>query len=264
MSQKTRIPSDGHFPEQSAGVTRPRVYVAKGPDGVEKRHGARRPSWSTYQGRLTAVEPDRALAATEAIQVAIWHVIRNLVIHRHDLHDLVTRADLQSSCFGFNRVIFDMPGDSDLVDPLPMAAIVPAGECVYDQQGFQAVVEDGTLDAYGEGTVLRKIGSARQRMAIHVLSKGNDERRGVRRALETALLAERDDDQVGRIVVVPEYWDRTVRLMIQSTDDGDASRSVISNHLELVTLIDADLDVYELVRAPAAIRRPIIGVSTTP
>ncbi len=245
----TRVPPDSIPFGLEAGEVTPSSLIYMGRDGVEQR----RPNdggFYTYSDNLVVVSPERHLDITTVFQIAGYKLLCGLRFHRINLPTMIATNTFHTSEFKLDRVVFDMPEPGEMAAPEPMAVILPAGECQYEHENLITSLIDDTRDAYGKGTVLRKVSSATQRMAIHFLSEKPEERRAIKSSIERSWLTEPDDDKSGRRVVIPQYYDRQVHVFTQTSDTDDAVPQSQANKRELIVLLEMSCDLVVLVKAP--------------
>jgi hypothetical protein len=210
-------------------------------------------------GSLQQVNVAKQIDAVTVCEIALKRLLEPLVMHRHNLEALIINGDLQTSSFKFSRVNLGWPRREEQIKPLPLAVILPNGEAVYDMPNFESSLIDSTLDAYGEDTVLREVSRCTQEFAVHILSAHHEERRAIRAAFELNLLAELNDDQTGRRQIVPEYYNRCVRINLLGMEDPDDDGRAQANEHELVARFQAQVTVVQLVTSPGCIQKPIVN-----
>ncbi len=258
-----QFPPDSFRPGQRVGILDPISSVEIGADGIPIRRGADT-SRMTYLGELTPVNLERQLDSSAVCQVALSRLLRSLTMHRFNLEALIENEDLQGSSFVFTRVAIGWPRREEQLKPLPMAVILPIGETTYAMPSLEAQVLDDTFEAYGEHTVLRQTSRATQALEVHVISVHHEERRAIRAAFETFLLAEPNDDQTGRRQIIPEYYNRTVRCELLGMSDPDDEPRTRSNEIELIARFKTEVSVVQLVNGPGCLQdsRPTVVSGT--
>lgn len=259
-TQRVSYPPEAYDRRMRVGVVTPNTSVRENPDGTTKRSGFPA-GYFTHFGRLEVVHPERHIDVTVAMQIALFRVLSPMVMHRHRLESLVEGGPLETSRFRWTRVTFDLPRAGEHQGPYPMAAILASSACSYGQQSLETGLCEDTIDVFEQDTVLRKLGMATQRFAVHVLSGHHEERRGVKAAFERTFLAEPDDDQPGRKVIVEEYFRRQVQLTMVESDYPETGVDTQQNIHELVAMFDAECDVVALVRRPVDIQKPLTSVT---
>lgn len=247
---------DGH----RVGIIEPTFGIQKGTDGAEKRRPIP-PTRMTYGQTLTVKNVAAHLDSKTVCQIAVAKLLASWTMHRHNLEALLATGDLQSSSFRFDRIIFDIPRREEQEKPMPVVAIVEDAAASYDMPNLEATIDEQTIDAYGDGTVLRQVSTATVPISVHVLMAHHEERRAVRKQFELSLLAEPDDDQTGRRVIVPQYYDRTVRINLGTMQDIDSEDGTQANEFELVAKLEATVDVVQLVVHPARMSQPIVALT---
>ena len=258
MPQMVSFPPDSYAPGQRVGILDPLSSVQTGRDGIDKR---RPPDTErmTFVQRVEPVNLARQLDSSLVCQIGLRRLLEPLVMHRHNLEALIVNDDLQTSSFVFSRVALGWPRREEQLKPLPMAVILPNGDTTYDMPNLESNLIEGTEDAYGEGTVLRQVSRCTQELVVHILSAHHEERRAIRAAFELNLLAELNDDQTGRRQIVPEYYNRQVRINLLGMDDPDDDGRAQANEYELTARFQAQVAVVQLVTTPGNIQVPIVN-----
>lgn len=256
-----QFPDDSFLPGERVGILNPVSSVEVGSDGIPIRRGSDT-TRMTYLGEITPVNLERHLDSSAVCQLALARLLQSLTMHRFNLEALVQSGDIQSSSFVFARVAMGWPRREEQLKPLPMAVILPNGETVYSMPNLESNLLDDTLGAYGEHTVLRQTSRATQELEVHVLSAHHEERRAIRAAFETFLLAEPNDDQTGRRQVVPEYYNRTVRCELLGMSDPDDEPRARANEIELIARFKTEVSVVQLVNDPGCLQEPRVVVTS--
>lgn len=257
-----QFPADSYLPGERVGILNPVSSVEVGNDGIPIRRGADT-TRMTYLGEITPVNLERQLDSSAVCQLALARLLQSLTMHRFNLEALVKSSnDIQSSPFVFARVAMGWPRREEQLKPLPVAVILPNGETTYSMPSLESKLLDDTLGAYGEHTVLRQTSRATQELEVHVLSAHHEERRAIRAAFETFLLAEPNDDQTGRRQIIPEYYNRTVRCELIGMSDPDDEPRARSNEIELIARFKAEVAVVQLVNDPGCLQEPRVVVSS--
>jgi hypothetical protein len=250
--------------ERGGGPRHPANTITTTADGVEKRRGVPS-SQHTYQGAMKDADPIRHLSAKEQGQLALFRLLSSLTMYRRDLTKLITSQQLPpSSTFPLTNIVFDWPENEVELKALPQAFILADGSVPYSMPDLTTGIIEDTVDVFGEGTALRKISESLFQTTVHILCAHKEERRAVEGALERAFLAEPDDDQPGRRVVLPEYYDRTVRVMLQSTATPDDPQRAASNEWEIQAVFQIECEIVKLVTRPTYTRDPHVGVMIDP
>ncbi len=258
MPTMVSFPPDSFAPGERVGILDPLSSVQTGRDGIPKR---RPPDTGrmTFMQRVEPVNIERQLDASLVCQIALKRLLEPLVMHRHNLEALVVNDDLQTSSFVFSRVNLGWPRREEQLKPMPLATILPNGESLYDMPNLESQLIEGTEDAYGDGTVLRQVSRCSQELEVHILSAHHEERRAIRAAFEVNLLAELNDDQTGRRQIVPEYYNRQVRINLIGMDDPDEDSRAQANEHVLVARFQAQVAVVQLVTIPGHIQVPVVN-----
>lgn len=263
MPVMASFPPDSYAPGERVGILNPMSSVQTGRDGIDKRRPADTDRM-TFLQRVEPVNIERQLDASVVCQIALKRLLEPLVMHRHNLEALVVNGDLQTSSFVFTRVILGWPRREEQLKPLPLATILPNAESLYDMPNLESNLIEGTEDAYGDGTVLRQVSRCTQELMVHILSAHHEERRAIRAAFETNLLAELNDDQTGRRQIVPEYYNRLVRINMLGMEDPDGDNRAQANEYELVARFQAQVAVVQLVTTPGNVQVPIVNQTVGP
>ena len=241
------------------GAVAPSTSIRTQPDGVPKRSGIPA-SYFTHMGKLEVLNPETHLDVTAAMQIALYRLLSPMRMHRHRLESIVSGGPLETSSFEWTRVIFDMPRIGEQQDPLPAVAILASSACTYDYQSLDVGFCEDTVDVFAPDSVVRKLGTASQQFQLHCLSAHHEERRGIKAAFERTFMAEPDDDQGQRSVVIEEYFRRTARVRMPEADYPETTARDFANEHELIVTVDVDCDVCVLVKRPADIQPPINSV----
>ena len=258
---RTTYPLDSLPYGRRVGVTAPTSSIETDQFGNSKRRGATLADSTSYLGRLDEVAPEDHIDASSVMQIAIYNLLRTMTMHRRSLEAVVAGSPGPFSSFSWRKIGFDMPSVGEQEDPMPVAAIMKNSECAFDYQSLQTALIEDTVDVYGEGTVLRKIGIATQQFAVHCLSAHKEERRAIRSAFERTFLAEPNDDQAGRTIIVAQHYDQTVRVQMRSLDDAESPPREHANKHETIAIFDADVDVVVLVPRPVDFVRTVNNIT---
>lgn len=240
--------------------------IVEGPDGVERRlPNPPGPHIMGADSRVTG--GDSKIDSGSALQIGMYRLLFGLTAHRLDLQDMIDKKVVKSDAFRFVKIMFDWPRQEDEIE-FPSALITFPDDQVFKYQHFNSVVLDDTLDVFGEGTVLKRTSTLSTPMLVVVWSDHKEERRGIRAAMEDALMDEALDELIGRRVSIPEYYDRTARFTFRNIAYSDGDESAQRNQWILVATFDAEIDVVKLITTPGFLRpqfpHPNVGSDVEP
>lgn len=211
-----------------------------------------------------SLQLDRSIDAGSAIQLGCFEVLAALRFFSVDTEALVAGLPVQDGYeareMKFERLFMDWATVESDTDPIPSVAIRILGNRVYNADNLSLGLVEETVDKFGPGTVLKKVSHMTCTIRLDALFAHKDDRQGCAKALEDALLGEVDDERAGRHVVVKAYYDRVVRFILTGIDYPDDSRSAHENQWELHASLSADVDVVQLVKAPASLLPPYAPV----
>lgn len=216
----------------------------------------------TYLGQIQPADPFRDLDATSVFQIAARSILQSQRLYRHNLNKIVKNGEIDGEEFKWQKVIFDMPriGEKPV---LPMAVILATGACNYTSQSDITNLLDETVDKYGDGTVLRRLGNAVQDITIHSISAHHEERRAIKKAWEQDFLAEPNILLTGRRVTVEQYYDREVRMNLKSIEYPETEQGTLENAHVCVATFEMEVEVVRLVTRPTNIEPPITNITVT-
>lgn len=198
-----------------------------------------------------------------ALQIGLAAILHQLTFRSVDRQALLQEKRVEAGTFQIARVFFDWPDPEDNYTPgTPTALIKQEDDAKYhptgDVSGIQ-YIED-SLDCYGENTVLRCMGRVETQLALMILVPNKDDRAAIRKVLVPALMGEPLDERGGRRVVIPQYYDQLARYDLRSVEYvGDDAEKAKSHMHQIRAVVDADISVVSLVRAPAMFK-PGYGV----
>lgn len=221
------------------------------------------PTWPTVGGLAS-------LDALTAVQIGMWQILASLRPVSLDTEEYLRSGRVEAREMAVSRVMLDWPDMSEDQVPIPSFTIAQAAPATYDAEDLVSYLDD-TEDAAAytsRGYVLRKLAHMQASLRVICRLGTKDDRAGVRRALEEALLAEPLSERRGRRVQITPYYDRVARYMLTSIaypDDADEARS---NHWDLEAIIAADIPVVSATSLPAEYRGPLpaleVGEDVTP
>ena len=139
--------------------------------------------------------------------------------------------------------------------PFPCIVVLP-GEVQYRPIGFVPYVEEGTLDQYGKGTVVRWQDEAVETIQLEVWANMKAERRAILGGIETAMSP--IDGVAGVRFRMPEYWGQVCSFLLDRRRNVDDANSARKRRSALVS-ITMRHTVAHLV--DAATMRPVVRVS---
>lgn len=245
-------------------VRRPRIneeqdptdaVIAKQLDGTERLLPAS--ETAVQMPELVPVDGANLFDALTVAQFAATSAIHGLVCTSIGLKRFLETGEVQTRKFRIERIIYDWPTASDEIDPMPTVALVQNGRTSYDSQGLVGgtLLED-SLDQWGKGTILQRLGAATLQLDVIVWSAHKEERRAVAKSIEDLFLVEPQEEKHGRLIVVPQYFDRVVRLDLSGSERGDSIDAAQKNQWILVASLAAEVELVRLVGSPPTMMRP--------
>lgn len=262
MTTITRTPRDAvEDPTQADSATAVRRHsIATLRDGTEGRYPAP-PGRVLEINELVPVGDPRDLPEDTVALIAATRMVERLRFKRIDLDAFIADGTVMSSTFELKRVLFEWPRAEDPIEPMPSALIQQTDdETTYAPEGMETQLLEDTLDRYGDGTILRKLGTAAVPLLITVWCAHKEERRAIRAKLVRAAMAEPSDQRWARRVVVPEYYDRVVIFEIQGAAVDDDAEDAQQNHWVLAMRLLARVEIVELVQPPPLMQPPTINL----
>jgi hypothetical protein len=186
-----------------------------------------------------------------AVQIAVGMILETLDIVSIDRLALL-EGRREHGKFRLNRTHFDWP--ETRVDAVPVLQA-----CVHQESDTETVLSapsngqaviDDTEDVYAPNSVLQLLGEAQTRLEIVVWCASKDDRAGVRKALVEAFLAGPTDERSDRQIVVPQYYDRPVRLTFTGVGYPDTPETAQANTWPLVARVTSTVELVRLVPKP--------------
>jgi hypothetical protein len=208
--------------------------------------------------RLTRITPPDTDAAPEyninalfAAQIAVHDLLTGLEVSISDYDALINRQQVGvTKTFKLARITCDHPKSEDEIQPL-CAAIVEESAAVYDEDAEPprlVVVEFDELHS------LQRISHLSCSLMVEAWFGHKEERRAFRTAFQRILLADPLTPRSDRIVVVPQYFGRPVRLRLTKVFFPESAAAAQANHWTVQFSIRADLEELRLVPRKAGVR----------
>ncbi len=198
---------------------------------------------------MTDAAPEQAMGSLLAAQVALMRVVKAIEVHVGSFERLIVeRGDYgPTKPIRINNITLDMPTADEEIQPLN-ATIIERADQIYDEDHRPYIRETW------RGYPLRVLSKSRCSLGLVAWFGHKNDRRAFRTALARALLAEPMSERGSRVVVVPEYFDQTVRLVLDALGNGDEQGNPQANHWPLQATITAHVDEVEAVGMPATIK----------
>jgi hypothetical protein len=159
-----------------------------------------------------------------------------------------------------DRIFYDWPDAQKESQPSPSALITSPDRATYGASGFRARLLEDTADRFRKDTMLRYLGEQEIPLLLVFWCAHKDQRRGLEAKVGQLLAAERHTDSMGRRIVVPEYFSRTIRYTMIDSERPDAQDSARSNEWSLGFSITAEVPHVELVWSPGTVEDAAFGV----
>jgi len=209
-----------------------------------------RPPWDD-------ADPAQAVSSAFAAQLAVYLVLRGMEVSVGSYENLLAGTGSYGPVrtIRLNHVTFDMPDSEAEIQPLS-AAIIERSPQLYDEDHRPYMLKE-----QWKGYSLRCISKSTVSLGIAAWFGHKNERRAFRAALSRIFLAEPLSERGGRLIVVPQYFDRTVRLNL--TDVAAVDQDELGAQLLLQASITAVVDEIVAVKSPQPIKvqiQPSVGV----
>lgn len=248
-SDGLRVGRPGYVPTEEIASQRDGVEALVPTSGVVR-----------YGGGLLTQRPALDMDALTVACVAMGRLVLGMRCYAVDLEALLKdRNDLQVRAFNLQTVVFEYPRSED-EQRCPFAVIEQGSDVLYGSSGEVAHLLEETHDRYFPNTVLRSIASASVELNVTVMLGHKDERRAVRACFERSLLAEPDSEKHGRRVMVPENFDRQVRLQLLGSSAPQQAEAQ-SNRWIYSARVLAEVERVELVGPPPLVEVPRFGLT---
>lgn len=197
-----------------------------------------------------------------AAQLALSRVLSGLVVHvRSEERWLVEGSEAGPVReLRLKAVHIDRPDVDDDIAPLN-ASIIERQPQVFDDRYRPRILKERWNDMS-----IRVLAESTCYLGVAAWFGHKAERRAYRAAIVRALLAEQLTERGGRVVIVPEYFGRPVRLMLSNAQNVDDSPQ--QNHWTLQLAVDAYVEEIEAIESPVTMKhirvRPDVGVDVEP
>lgn len=138
------------------------------------------------------------------------------------------------------------------------AAAITVGAVINDPHNLTPSALEETWHRFERDTVLWKTAEEQIDFVVDVWTTNKPERVAVRAGLQDAFNP--TEIRAGIMVQGPhEYYERTVRLTLQSLEGVDGSDTVFSRERQLRAVVRADIDVVQLRKAGALAPQPLLN-----
>lgn len=272
------VPTAGQPPAPS-GVLPSEAYeveiLRNEVDGTQVQAGSNR--LNRYPEELRSASfpasgpPVLTLAPREAAMLGVYRMIEKLRWYAIDLEALAKggAATTRVSVHTLDAVFLDWPDDRKEIMPAQRALITGPERASFEApSGFSARILDGggddTRDRFGENTVLRYLGKQDVPLMLIFWCAHKDQRRGLEARVAQLFAAERHNDSMGRRIILPEYFSRTIRYTLLDTERPDGADAARANEWILSFSLLAEVPHVELVWSPGTVERTVVGVEAEP
>lgn len=213
-------------------------------------------SWPEGGGGITT------MSVTDAAQLALWHLIRRMTWTTRDLRAIADGdAAPHLVQHKLERAYFDWPEWDSPEIPVHNALIAAPDETTWEPGAQrEALLLDNTVDVYAPGSMVRHLGEVEVPLQLIVWFAHKDSRRGFSARFERLAAAELARETWHRQVVVPEYFDRSVTLMLRGFQRPDSPEAVQANRWPYQATLTAVVEMVELVRVPGYVEQVQAGV----
>lgn len=209
----------------------------------------------------TDVEPWRVMCGLLAAQIALARLLQSIVFHVRSEEKWIVEGKDGGAVrqLRLNTVTIDSPDVDTEIEPLS-AAIIERQPQVFDEN-YRPQIMRRTWNGHS----LRQLSETTCYLGIAAWFAHKGERRSFRAAVQRALLAEPLSTRGGRMIVVPEYFEAQVRLMLDNAQNVDSGPQ--SNHWTLQLAVQAYVPEIEAIGSPAPMKvriTPDVGVDVNP
>lgn len=210
--------------------------------------------------------PVLTLAMREAAMLGLYRLLAGLRWHSFDFETLARTGAPQTrvTAHTLNRVFLDWPDERKGSMPAGAALITSPDRATFDSAGFQARLLEETADLFLPNTMLRYLGEQTVPLMLIFWCAHKDQRRGLEAKVSQLLAAERHTDAMGRRVIVPEYFSRTIRYTLVDAERPDGEESARGNEWILSFSITAEVQHVELVWSPGYVTGTEFGIDADP
>lgn len=206
-------------------------------------------------------EPETAMSGLYAAQIALARLLAGIVVHVRSGERWLVEGNNNGAVrqVALKSVSIDAPDEDVEVEPL-QASIIERQPQTFDDSARPRMLKEPW-----NGLLLRQLAETTCYLSVTAWFGHKNERRAYRSALTRALLAEPLTERGGRLIVVPEYFGRTVRLMLNDVQNINLDPQ--KHHWVLEASVTVYVEEIEAVRPPVKINpqiRPDIGTGVTP
>jgi hypothetical protein len=169
-------------------------------------------------------DPRHAINGLFAAQIAVADLLSGLTVHIGDSQALAESGKASPvKSVRLTKVIFDYPAALAEIEPLA-ACVFEESEQVFDEEHRPYVLNA----KYSDDHQLVRLSFSTCHLAVEAWCSHKDDRRPMRTAMQRALLKEPLLERGDRQIVVPQYYDRSVRLVLTRAfypDNPDAAQA---------------------------------------
>lgn len=202
--------------------------------------------------------PSHAINGLFAAQIAIADLLAGVKVHVGDSQALAESGKhTPTRVVGLDKIIFDFPAALEEIQPLS-ACIFEESEQVFDEEHKPFVINP----AYSDDHQLVRTSFSTCYLTVEAWFGHKDERRAMRTALTRLFLKEPLLERGDRVIVVPQYFNQTVRLLLGRAFYPDNADTAQAARWPLRLLLEAHVAEVELTPRKAKVD-PQFRVSTT-
>lgn len=202
--------------------------------------------------------PSHAINGLFAAQIAVADLLSGIRVRVGDSQALAeSGAHAPTRTVRIDKVIFDYPASLEEVQPLS-ACIFEDSEQVFDEEHKPFVLDP----KYSDEHQLVRLAFSTCYLAVEAWFGHKDERRAMRTALQRALLKEQLHERGDRLIVVPQYYNRQVRLVLTRAFYTDNPEAAQAGRFPLRLTLEAAVEEVMLTPRKAKVD-PQFRVTTT-
>ncbi len=195
-----------------------------------------------------------------AVQTAIATILQGLALYSVDRKAL-SQGRTEVGEMRIQHIYYDTPRpEDDLKYPAATISAQDTTTIDLEDTNFQQL-DEGTLDQYGVGTIVQKLGWLRTPMLVTCWFGNKDDRAGARKVLMEYFAGELWDERPGRRISMPYYYDRIARLDLITIGYPDDPEKSKANEFPLVMNFDTETEWVRLVHAPGTMQVPNFAIT---
>ena len=190
------------------------------------------------------------LSPKKAGMLAIYSVLVEVVAKSIDLNSLVESGRPNVREFGFEKIALGAHKfETDA--SYPNATIAMSSELNYDEEyvGNQLDMPDRFCDVFAPGTQLIGLTSATGLFDVRTELAKEEDQSAVHSALVRAFKREPATMLPNRRVMVPQYFDRLVRMELKNIDDRVDGSEAQEGRWQVTATLELEIPVVDLVLA---------------